>query len=82
MKSVTLTINGIKQELAADPEMVLMDLLREDLHLTGTKHGCDRKGQCGTCTVILNGKAVLSCLRKVADLDGANVITIEGLGTS
>ena len=81
MKNVTLTINGIKQEVTADPELVLMDLLRDGLHLTGTKHGCDRKGQCGTCTVILNGKAVLSCLRKVVDLDGANVLTIEGLGT-
>ena len=81
VKHVTLTINGVKQAVAAASDLALIDLLRDDLHLTGTKLGCDRKGQCGACTVILNGKAVLSCLRKVADLDGANVITVEGLGT-
>ena len=61
--------------------MVLIDLLRQDLHLTGTKQSCDRKGQCGACTVIVNGKAVRSCLKKVADLEGADVISVEGLGT-
>ena len=61
--------------------MVLIDLLHEDLHFTDTKQSCDRKGQCGVCTVIVNGKTALSCLSKVADLEGANVITVEGLGT-
>jgi len=61
--------------------MVLIDLLREELHLTGTKQSCDRKGQCGACTVVVDGKAVRSCLRKVVDLEGAEVITVEGLGT-
>lgn len=63
------------------PDKVLLDLLREDLALTGAKQSCDRKGQCGACTVIVNGKAVRSCLRKVVDLEGADVITVEGLGT-
>ena len=55
--------------------------MRNDLRLTGAKQSCDRKGQCGACTVIVNGKAVHFCLTKVVELDGAKVITIEGLGT-
>jgi aldehyde oxidoreductase len=81
MKKVTLKINGKQKQFVVEPDKVLLDLLREDLHLTGTKQSCDRKGQCGACTVIVNGKAVLSCLTKVVDLDGANVISVEGLGT-
>jgi aldehyde oxidoreductase len=81
LKTVTLTINGTKKQFDVSPDMVLIDLLREDLNLTGTKQSCDRKGQCGACTVIVNGKAVRSCLKKVADMDGADVISIEGLGT-
>jgi aldehyde oxidoreductase len=81
LKSLTLKINGVQRQLAVEEDMVLLDLLREDLKLTGTKQGCDRKGQCGACTVIVNGKTVLSCLTKVANLDGAEVITVEGLGT-
>jgi aldehyde oxidoreductase len=81
MKKVTLTINGVKKEFTVSPDRVLLDLLREDLRLTGTKQSCDRKGQCGACTVIVNGKAVQSCLTKVAKLEGAEVITVEGLGT-
>lgn len=81
MSNVTLTINGVQRKVTAGPEKVLLDLLREDLGLTGTKQSCDRKGQCGACTVIVDGKAVRSCLKKVADLDGANVISVEGLGT-
>jgi aldehyde oxidoreductase len=80
-KKVTLTINGVKREVEAKPDLVLIELLREDLQLTGTKQSCDRKGQCGACTVIVDGKAVRSCLKKVADLEGADVITVEGLGT-
>ena len=60
---------------------MLLDLLREQLGLTGTKQSCDRKGQCGACTVIVDGKATRSCLKKVVDLEGADVITVEGLGT-
>jgi len=81
MAKVSLTINGMKKQVDVNPETVLIDLLREDLHLTGTKQSCDRKGQCGACTVIVDGKAVRSCLKKVVDLDGADVITVEGLGT-
>jgi aldehyde oxidoreductase len=81
LKKVTLTINGVKHESCVGPDKVLLDLLREDLHLTGAKQSCDRKGQCGACTVIVNKKAVKSCLRKVEQLDGAEVITVEGLGT-
>jgi aldehyde oxidoreductase len=81
MKKVTLTINGAKRTVEAGPDLLLLDLLREQLRLTGTKQSCDRKGQCGACSVIVDGKAVKSCLRKVADLDGAEVLTVEGLGT-
>ncbi len=81
MQKVTLTVNGLKQEVMADPDMVLIDLLRKDLRLTGTKQSCDRKGQCGACTVIANGKAIRSCITKVAKLEGADIVTVEGLGT-
>ncbi len=81
MRRVCLTINGHKHEFIVDSERALLDVLREDLGLTGAKQACDRKGQCGACTVIVNGKAVLSCLTKAASLDGAQVITVEGLGT-
>lgn len=80
-KKITLSVNGVQQQVLASPEMVLIDLLRNDLHLTGTKQSCDRKGQCGACTVIVNGKATLSCITKVVDLEGAEVISVEGLGT-
>jgi aldehyde oxidoreductase len=81
MKKVRLTINGRAQQFVIDPKRILLDLLREDLKLTGAKQSCDRKGQCGACTVIVNGKAVRSCLTKVGELDGTEVITVEGLGT-
>ncbi|HTY82236.1 MAG TPA: 2Fe-2S iron-sulfur cluster-binding protein, partial [Dehalococcoidales bacterium] len=81
MKNITLTVNGVKRNIAAGPDLVLIDPLREQLNLTGTKQSCDRKGQCGACTVIVDGKAVRSCLKKVSELDGAEVITVEGLGT-
>jgi aldehyde oxidoreductase len=81
MTKVNLTINGKKHTVEAGPDLVLLDLLREQLRLTGTKQSCDRKGQCSACTVVVDGKAVRSCLRKVVDLDGANVLTAEGLGT-
>ena len=81
MKKVKLTINGVPHTLDIDDQLVLLDLLRDKLSLTGTKQSCDRKGQCGSCTVIVNTKAVHSCLVKVADLDGADVISIEAIGT-
>lgn len=81
MKKICLNVNGCAVQVIADAKLVLLDLLRDILNLTGTKQSCDRKGQCGACTVIVNGKTVLSCLTKVAGLNGAEVITIEGLGT-
>jgi aldehyde oxidoreductase len=81
MKKVIMTINGCSRQFIVEPDRVLLDLLREDLKLTGVKQSCDRKGQCGACTVIVNGKTALACLTKVANLDGAEVITVEGLGT-
>lgn len=78
---VKLTVNGNLLEVVANREMTLLDLLRDELHLAGAKQSCDQVGQCGACTVIVDGKAVRSCLLRVAKLDGANVITVEGLGT-
>jgi aldehyde oxidoreductase len=81
MKKVSLSVNGVQRQFVVEPDYILLDLLRQELRLTGAKQSCDRKGQCGACTVIVNGKAVRSCLSKVANLDGAEVITVEGLGT-
>jgi xanthine dehydrogenase YagT iron-sulfur-binding subunit len=74
-----LTLNGQRREIALDdPRVTLLDLLRERLGLTGAKKGCDR-GQCGACTVLVDGRRINSCLVLVASLDGAEVLTIEGL---
>jgi len=81
MQTTAVTINGIQRRFVVDKDRVLLDILREDMHLTGAKQSCDRKGQCGACTVIVNGKAKRSCLLKVADLNGAEIVTVEGLGT-
>jgi aldehyde oxidoreductase len=81
MKRVTLSVNGVRRQFVIDADVNLLDLLRKELRLTGAKQSCDRKGQCGACTVIVNGKAVRSCLVKVSGLEGAEVITVEGLGT-
>jgi aldehyde oxidoreductase len=81
MRKVVMTINGSLKEFIVEPDRILLDLLREDLQLTGAKQSCDRKGQCGACTVIVNGKTALSCVTKVASLNGAEVVTVEGLGT-
>jgi xanthine dehydrogenase YagT iron-sulfur-binding subunit len=79
---MTLTLNGAARDVVLDdPRVTLLDLLRERLDLTGTKKGCDR-GQCGACTVLVNGRRVNSCLTLAATLDGAEVTTIEGLGTA
>jgi xanthine dehydrogenase YagT iron-sulfur-binding subunit len=76
---ITLTVNGAKQAIALDdPRVTLLDLLRERLQLTGTKKGCDR-GQCGACTVIIDGRRVNSCLALAVSHDGADVLTIEGV---
>ena len=77
--SIGLIVNGAKTEVELDdPRVTLLDLLRERLYLTGTKKGCDR-GQCGACTVIVDGRRINSCLALAASLDGAEVLTIEGV---
>ncbi|SHF63909.1 xanthine dehydrogenase YagT iron-sulfur-binding subunit [Loktanella atrilutea] len=77
--SISLTLNGVVRDIVLDdPRVTLLDLLRERLALPGTKKGCDR-GQCGACTVLLNGKRMNACLTLAATLDGATVTTIEGL---
>ena len=76
---ITLTINGTRREIALDdPRVTLLDLLRERLDLTGTKKGCDR-GQCGACTVLVDGRRINACLALAISHDGSDVLTIEGL---
>jgi xanthine dehydrogenase YagT iron-sulfur-binding subunit len=79
--SVSLTVNGIRHTLTLDPRSTLLDVLREHLDLTGTKKGCDQ-GQCGACTVLLDGRRVNSCLTLAVMKDGSNVTTIEGLAAN
>ena len=79
--SVSLTVNGARHTLALDPRSTLLDVLREHLDLTGTKKGCDQ-GQCGACTVLLDGRRVNSCLTLAVMKDGSSVTTIEGLAAN
>jgi len=77
--SISLAINGRQHDVALDdPRVTLLDLLRERLDLPGTKKGCDR-GQCGACTVLVDGRRINSCLALAASMDGAEITTIEGL---
>jgi len=80
LAKVTLEVNGSKQTLELDPRTTLLDALREHLHQTGTKKGCDH-GQCGACTVIVEGRRINSCLTLAVMQDGKKITTIEGLGT-
>jgi xanthine dehydrogenase YagT iron-sulfur-binding subunit len=77
---VSLTVNGQVRSLDVDPRTTLLDALREHLHLTGTKKGCDH-GQCGACTVMIEGRRINSCLTLAVMHEGDRVTTIEGLGT-
>lgn len=77
-QSLQIEINGVEHQLSVEPRVTLLDLLREQIHLTGTKKGCDY-GQCGACTVHVNGKRVLSCLSLAIMQNGKKVTTIEGL---
>ncbi len=77
---ITLRINGKDHQLKIDPRTTLLDCIRETVALTGTKKGCDH-GQCGACTVHVNGKRVLSCLNLALMHDGEEITTVEGLGT-
>ena len=77
--ATTFTVNGVRRTVELDdPRVTLLDLLRERLNLTGSKKGCDR-GQCGACTVIVNGRRINSCLALAISHDGADVRTIEGV---
>jgi xanthine dehydrogenase YagT iron-sulfur-binding subunit len=78
LADVSLRINGTEQTLELDTRTTLLDLLRERLHLTGAKKGCDQ-GQCGACTVLLDGRRVNACLQLAVACDGSEVTTIEGL---
>jgi xanthine dehydrogenase YagT iron-sulfur-binding subunit len=76
--AVTLRVNGVDHQLRLDPRVTLLDALRDVLGLTGTKKGCDQ-GACGACTVLVDGKRVVSCLMLAAQADGREVTTVEGL---
>ncbi|MBA2672374.1 aldehyde dehydrogenase iron-sulfur subunit PaoA [Ramlibacter sp.] len=80
MATVTLDVNGTRRTLELDTRTTLLDALREHMHLTGTKKGCDQ-GQCGACTVLVDGRRTVSCLTLAVMNHGAKVTTIEGLGT-
>ena len=75
---ITITVNGEEQHLEVKPNRTLVDVLREDLGLTGTKKGCN-EGKCGSCTVLMDGLPISSCMILAAQVDGKNIVTIEGL---
>jgi carbon-monoxide dehydrogenase small subunit len=77
--AVSLTVNGVRHELTVEPRRLLVDCLRDDLGLTGTHIGCEH-GVCGTCTVLVDGESVRSCLMLAVQTDGAQIMTVEGLG--
>lgn len=79
--SIALLINGESKSVATDPERSLLDVLREDLGLTGTKYGCG-EGQCCACSVLVDGKRVRSCVTPISKVEGKAVVTIEGLATA
>lgn len=75
---LTMTVNGERADVLVDPAKTLLEVLREDLRLTGTKHGCEL-GECGACAVLVDGQPVLSCLLVAHECDGREVVTVEGL---
>ena len=81
VKKITLQVNGVQKTVEVDPETPLLYVLRDNLELKGPKFGCG-KGQCGTCTVLIGGEASRSCQIPIGRLSGANIVTLEGLGTS
>lgn len=78
--TITLTVNGKRRTVTTDPRRTLLDVLREEMHLTGTKYGCG-EGQCGACAVLLDGRRVLSCMTPAPAAAGKAVTTIEGLAS-
>ena len=76
--TVTFTVNGQQRTVTTDSDRSLLDVLREDLHLTGAKYGCG-EGRCGACSVLMDGKRILSCVTAVTEADGKAIRTIEGL---
>ncbi len=76
--TITLIVNGKERTVVTDPERPLLDVLREDLHVTGPKYGCG-EGRCGACTVLMDGSRTLSCITPVAKADKKKITTIEGL---
>jgi aerobic-type carbon monoxide dehydrogenase small subunit (CoxS/CutS family) len=78
VEKISFSINGKPVTVEVEPEMMVLDVIREVLNLTGTKHGCDNS-TCGTCTIVVNGKAVKSCNLPVKRIEGAEVLTVEGL---
>ena len=77
-KQIHLTVNGLDYDVMVKPHQTLLDVLRDELGLMGTKKGCD-KGECGACTVVMDGEAVLSCLILALQAQGKEILTIEGL---
>src|SRR5437867_11814503 len=77
---VRIHVNGETHEIATEINKTLLEVLREDMNLTGTKHGCEL-GECGTCAVLVNGRSVLSCLMLGLDTEGRRVETVEGMAT-
>jgi carbon-monoxide dehydrogenase small subunit len=80
-QTIRLSVNGESHSVTTDPRRMLLDVLREELHLTGTKYGCG-EGQCGACTVLLDGRRVYSCRTPMQNVGGKQVRTIEGLADS
>jgi len=76
--TITLTVNGKSRTVTTDPQRPLLDVLREDFQLTGTKYGCG-EGQCRACTVLMNGKSIASCTTAISEADKQSILTIEGL---
>jgi len=78
---ITLTVNGRRQEVAVEPRWTLLEMVREEMRFTGSKEGCGT-GDCGACSMIVDGRLVTSCLMLAAQADGREVVTVEGLATN